>query len=114
MCTRPDVHETEEGSVPGPVRVGPGRAERWWRLGGRGGGAGSIRTMTPTEPSSGSTSRYQFSLPGGVEIEVRELADDDAAAAYARELSNARQDAIVIKRHDHVDWEYVTEVDETP
>jgi hypothetical protein len=70
--------------------------------------------MTHTEPSSGNTSRYQFSLSDGVEIEVRDLEDDDAAAAYARELSKARQDAIVIKRHDHVDWEYVTEVDETP
>lgn len=70
--------------------------------------------MTHTGPSSGSTSLYQFSLPGGIEIETRDLEDDDAAAAYARELSRARQDAIVIKRHDHVDWEYVTEVDETP
>jgi hypothetical protein len=70
--------------------------------------------MTHTEPSSGSTSRYQFSQSDGVEIETRELEDDEAAAAYARELSKTRQDAIVIKRHDHVDWEYVTEVDETP
>lgn len=68
--------------------------------------------MTDTGPSSDKTSLYRFSQPDGTEIETRELSGDDAAETYARELPKARETPIVIERHDHVDWEYVTEVDE--
>jgi hypothetical protein len=70
--------------------------------------------MTDTGPTLGNTSLYRFLLPGEIEIETREASDDDAAAAYARELSKAREAPVIIKRRDHVDWEYVTEVDERP
>jgi hypothetical protein len=69
--------------------------------------------MSITGPD-GEVWLYRFSRPGGVEIETRELADDDAAAAIARELSRAQETPVVIERHDHVDWEYVTEADERP
>jgi hypothetical protein len=68
--------------------------------------------MTDTEPSSGRTWRYRFSLPGGVEIEIRELNSNDTAEQYARELSKARQTPVTIQYHDLVDWVYVTEVDQ--
>jgi hypothetical protein len=70
--------------------------------------------MTDTGPTFGSTSLYRFLLPGEIEIERRDFNDDDAAVTYARELSKAREEPVIIKRHDHVDWEYVTEVDERP
>jgi hypothetical protein len=70
--------------------------------------------MTNTGAPSAKTSLYRFSRPGGTEIETRELGSDDDAEAYARELPMAPQTPIVIERHDHVDWEYVTEVDERP
>jgi hypothetical protein len=70
--------------------------------------------MTNTEPSSGKTWQYRFSRPDGVEIETCELNRDDAAEAHARELSKAQESPIVVQRHDMVDWEYVTEVDERP
>jgi hypothetical protein len=57
-------------------------------------------------------SLYRFSQPGGTAAETRELDGDTAAEDYARELSKARQSPIVIERHNHVDWEYVTEADE--
>jgi hypothetical protein len=68
--------------------------------------------MTDTGPSSGRTWRYRFSLPGGEEIEVRELNGNDTAEAYARELSKARRAPVTIQYHDLVDWVYVTEVDQ--
>ncbi len=37
---------------------------------------------------------------------------NDSAEQYARELSKARQDPVVIQYHDLVDWVYVTEVDQ--
>ena len=55
---------------------------------------------------------YRFSQPGGAEIETRELGDDEAAETYGRELSRPGESVIVIERHNHVDWEYVTEADE--
>jgi hypothetical protein len=67
--------------------------------------------VTDTE-SAGRSWRYRFSQPGDIEIEIRDLNGDDAAETYARELSTAQQIPIIIKRHDHVDWEYLTEVDE--
>lgn len=57
---------------------------------------------------------YRFSLPDDTEIETRDLDGSDSAEAHARELSKARGLPIVVKWHDHVDWEYVTEVDERP
>ena len=57
---------------------------------------------------------YRFSRPGDVEIETRDLTGAAAAETYARELSNAQQTPVIIKRHDYVDWEDVTEVDERP
>jgi len=68
--------------------------------------------MTTRDPTLGSASLYRFLLPGEIELEIRELSGDEAAATYARELSTARQEPVIIKRRDHVDWEYVTEVDE--
>lgn len=68
--------------------------------------------MTDTEPSSARTWQYRFSRPGHIEVETRELGGDDPAETHARELSKAQDSPIVIERHDHVAWEYVTEVDE--
>jgi hypothetical protein len=70
--------------------------------------------MTDTAPPSGKTWLYRFSRPGDAEIETRELNGDDAAEAYARGLPVAQETPIVIQRHDHVDWEYVTEIDDRP
>ncbi len=70
--------------------------------------------MTHTDPPSGRTRLYRFSRPGGIEIETRELNGDDAAEIYARELSKSQVVPVIIERHDHVDWEYVTEADERP
>jgi hypothetical protein len=67
-----------------------------------------------TDTSLGKTSLYRFLQPGEIEVETRELNGDEAAQTYARELSKARNAPIIIKRRDHVDWEYVTEVDERP
>jgi hypothetical protein len=68
--------------------------------------------MTDTQPSSGRTWRYRFSLPGNEEIEIRELNSNNAAEDYARELSKARHAPVTIQYHDLVDWMYVTEVDQ--
>jgi hypothetical protein len=68
--------------------------------------------MTDKETTSGRTWRYRFSLPGGEEIEIRELNSNEAAEEYARELSKARQEPVTIQYHDLVDWTYVTEVDQ--
>jgi hypothetical protein len=70
--------------------------------------------MTHTDPSSGRTWLYRFSRPGGIEIETRELSGDETAETYARELSKSQVVPVIIERHDHVDWEYVTEADERP
>jgi hypothetical protein len=67
--------------------------------------------MTDFRPSSPKGSLYRF-LQDGAEVEERELPGDDAAEDHARELSKAKQVPITIERHDHVDWEYVTEADE--
>lgn len=65
-------------------------------------------------PSSAKTWQYRFSRPGHLEIETRDLGGDDAAEACARQISTAQETPVIIERHDHVDWEYVTEVDERP
>jgi hypothetical protein len=70
--------------------------------------------MTDTGPSSGKTWLYRFSRPGGVEIETGQLSSDEAAEARARELSKAQVVPVTIERHNHVDWEYITEADERP
>ena len=70
--------------------------------------------MNDTGPSSSITKRYRFTRPGEVEIEVREFDSVDDAEAYARELSKRQGSPVIIEHHDHVDWEYVTEVDERP
>lgn len=70
--------------------------------------------MTDTGPSSIKTWLYRFSRPGSVEMETRDLGSDHAAEAHARELSASQETPVIIERHDHVDWEYVTEVDERP
>jgi hypothetical protein len=70
--------------------------------------------MSDTEPPSGEIWRYRFSRPGGIEIETHELDSDDAAETYAREVSKTQETPVIIERHDHVDWEYITEVDERP
>jgi hypothetical protein len=70
--------------------------------------------MTDTGPSAGKTWLYRFAAPGEVEIETHELEGDEAALAHAREMSSARVIPIIVERHDHVDWEYITEVDERP
>lgn len=68
--------------------------------------------MTDTEPSSGRTWLYRFSRADDVEIETRHFDGDESAESYARELSKAQDTPVTLKRHNHVDWEYVTEVDE--
>ena len=70
--------------------------------------------MSNTAPSSGKTSLYRFSKPGGIEIETRDLGSDETAEEHARELSKTQEAPIIIERHNHVDWEYVTEADERP
>jgi hypothetical protein len=70
--------------------------------------------MSNTGPDGEKRWLYRFSLPGGVEIETRELTSDESAEEIARELSRAQVTPVVIERHDHVDWEYVTEADERP
>ncbi len=70
--------------------------------------------MTDSRPSSAGAQRYRFTRPGGVEIETNELESDDAAEAYARDLSKGQGTPVIVERHDHVDWEYVTEVDTRP
>ena len=60
----------------------------------------------------GTTYQYRFSLPGGEDIESGEFADDDAADTRARELSEEKDQPIIIHRlRGYVDWEYVTEAD---
>jgi hypothetical protein len=70
--------------------------------------------MSHTGPDGQKTWLYRFSRPGGVEIETRELASDESAEEVGRELSRAQEAPVVIERHDHVDWEYLTEADERP
>lgn len=36
---------------------------------------------------------------------------DEDAEVRARELSQGQGTPVIIEHHDHVDWEYVTEVD---
>ena len=70
--------------------------------------------MTDTEPNFGRTWQYRFSREGDTEIETREFNGDDTAEAYARELSKSQQIPVIIKRFlGHVQWEYITEVDES-
>ena len=68
--------------------------------------------MTDRDPSGGRTWRYRFTRPGEIEIETRELEGDEAAEAYARELSKSQQTAVVVHRWHGVSWEYLTEADE--
>jgi hypothetical protein len=70
--------------------------------------------MSTTGHDGDMTWLYRFSRPGGIEIETRALSSDDKAEEIARELSRAQETPVVIERHDHVDWEYVTEADERP
>lgn len=72
--------------------------------------------MTDAEPSTGSAWLYQFSEPGGSELETGQFMGDEAAEARGRELSTSRGIPVIVKRHaGHVDaWNYVTEVDERP
>lgn len=72
--------------------------------------------MTATAPGSGNVHQYRFMQPGEaeVEIEVKAFDSDDAAEDYARDLPLAKESPIIIEKRGHVDWEYVTEVDERP
>lgn len=70
--------------------------------------------MTDTGPSSARTWLYRFVRPGNIELETRQMSGDEAARTYARELSKAQDSPVTVERHDRVDWEYVTEVDERP
>jgi hypothetical protein len=71
--------------------------------------------MTNSAPAPEGTRRYRFSLPGGDEIETCDLKGDDDADAHARELSQAKDQPVIIHRlRGHVDWEYVTEADARP
>jgi hypothetical protein len=74
-----------------------------------------LREMSDTEPTSGSTEQYRFSRPDGDEIETREFNGDDAAEAFASELSKSKSIPVVIHRlYGSVDWRYLTEADERP
>jgi len=68
--------------------------------------------MTNTGTSGAKTWRYRFALPDNTELEIQEFTSDDAAETYARTLSKSNDAPVKIGRHDLVDWEYVTEVDE--
>jgi hypothetical protein len=69
--------------------------------------------MSDTTPSLDRTWHYRFSRPGDIEIEVQELTSDEAAETYARSLSRSNKSPVIIQRLlGHVDWAYVTEVDE--
>ncbi|MDA8295583.1 MAG: hypothetical protein M0004_03160 [Actinomycetota bacterium] len=56
--------------------------------------------------------RYRFARPGNEELATGEYESDDAAEAAARRLSSDQRTPVIVERHDLVDWEYVTEVDE--
>ncbi|MDA8062289.1 MAG: hypothetical protein M0T80_07650 [Actinomycetota bacterium] len=60
--------------------------------------------------------RYRFATTDNAasDDDDRELDDDQAAEAYARERSRAEGSVITVHRHSaHVDaWEYVSEADE--
>ena len=59
--------------------------------------------------------KYRFLRPGGDEIETQEYKDDETAEGRARDISKAEEIPVIIHRlHGHVDWQYVTEVDERP
>jgi hypothetical protein len=68
--------------------------------------------MTDTGTSGAKTWRYRFSLPDGTELEIREFERDEYAETYARSLSRTNIAPVKISRHDLVDWEHLTEVDE--
>jgi hypothetical protein len=51
-------------------------------------------------------------LSDGTEVDTGEFGGNDLAEQHARELSKARNSAIVVQYHDLVDWVYVTEADE--
>lgn len=68
--------------------------------------------MTYSESAVGRTWRYRFSRPDEVEIEVREFDGDESAETHAQDLSKTQSTPIKIWRHNSVDWEYLTEVDE--
>ena len=72
--------------------------------------------MTDAEPSLGRTWLYQFSQPGGTELETGEFSGDETAEARGRELSKSNTSPVIVKRHaGYVDaWNYITEVDERP
>jgi hypothetical protein len=70
--------------------------------------------MSESGSAAAKTWRYRFSRPDDEEIEVGEFASDEAAEAHARTISKAQEMPVKVGRHDHVDWEYVTEVDERP
>ena len=68
--------------------------------------------MADLQSPAAGTSLYRFLQPEGTEVEQQQFTDDDAAEEHASDLSKARQTPITVERHDHVDWEYVTEADE--
>jgi hypothetical protein len=72
--------------------------------------------MTDADRPTPTTWRYQFSQPGGDELEVGEFDGDQAAEARGRQLSTSKATPVIVKRHaGHVEaWDYVTEVDERP
>jgi len=70
--------------------------------------------MSDSGPSHGYTWRYRFARPDGTEIDEQVHSSDDAAVSAARALPLASETPIVIHRHDLVDWQYVTEIDERP
>ena len=76
----------------------------------------SVLIMSDTDPSVGTTWRYQFSQPDETVLEAGDYNGDEPAEARARELSKAKISPIIVKRHSaHVEtWIYVTEVDERP
>lgn len=70
--------------------------------------------MTESGPLPDSAALYRFSRPGGIEVETKGMESDEAAEIHARDLSTEKASPIVIERRNHVDWEYITEVDERP
>lgn len=70
--------------------------------------------MSDLGQNAGGNSLYRFLQPGQTDGETQQMGDDATAENYARQLSTTQSVPIIIERRDHVDWEYVTEVDERP
>jgi hypothetical protein len=71
--------------------------------------------MTDVDPSLERLWHYRFTRPDGTELDAKELDGDQAADAWAHELSKSTKSPVVIHRNEGGDdWKYITEVDDRP